>query len=245
MFNYRRLASICAAAALSAASTFGQPAEFPYQRIEVVLNGASCDRVPDKIFVVLDAGDRTEFPLWKIGKNKWAADPGPWLPKALGSVRWDGEGTGGKRTECLKDIGGTERTNILRFTFSRCYEARAVTFDTDPGRISSRYVRELGPCREPVNFNGSETAHAVGFNIEDLRLQFGPPSKLRGLLVNAVAKSKKKKEFVVTRDWVAHALSKQRGEGEGAKSTNASNAIDLDLKNLDAIHFKSVTVGLR
>jgi hypothetical protein len=230
-------------AVLTAASARGQSSKYPYHRIEVLLNGSTCTNVPEDIFVVVYSEKVSELTLAKAGKNVWAADLDVWLPDSFGSVHWPDEKRGSKLTECLPG-DGRERTNLLRFAFPRCYQAQQITFETAPDTLASRYVREQGVCKQNVDFTGSETADFVGLKIEQLRLQFGPPDRRRGLLVNAVVRSKKRDKFVVTRDWVAHALSAQRDEGDGAGSNLAPNAIDLDLQNLNAIRFKSVTVEM-
>jgi hypothetical protein len=226
---------------LTAASTRGQSPKYPYHRIEVLLNSSTCTNVPEDIYVVVNAEKVSEFPLAKAGKNLWAADLDVWLPDSFASVRWADEKRGSKRTECLPG-DGRERTNLLRFAFPRCYQAQQITFETAPYTLASRYVRGQGVCKQNVDFTGSETADFVGLKIEELRLKFGPPDRRRGLLVNAVIRIKKQNKFVVTLDWVAHALSAQRDTGDGAGSNLSPNAIDVDLQNLEAIRFKSVTV---
>lgn len=226
--------------ATSVAATAQTPGS-PFHRIEVIVNGSSCGDIPDEIFIVINAGEGHEYTLTKAGKNTWAGDVGTWLPKSFGIARWEAKNAAGRVTECLSGQG-LERTNILRFTFGRCYRGQEVTFTTVPGTLTSRYVREQEPCKETVRFRGSETARFVGFNAEDVRLQFGPPDARRGLLVNALVE---KKKLVVRRDWVVHALAAQRNRGDGAQSNLASNAIDLDDKKFAAIDFKSVTIGVR
>ena len=230
------------------APAFAQSTAFPYHRIEVTLSGAGCGHAPQEISVVISAGEGKEFTLTRIpGTSQWAVDPGVWLPDSLASARWTVNGAGGKRTQCSKGEGRL-RTNILRFSFSRCYVAQDVTFETDPGRTPSRFVRDLGPCKEALEFNGSETAEGVGFDVEDLRLQFGRQARKkesRGLLVNPVVVNAKSNKLVLTRDKVAHLLSTQRAKGDGAPSNLASTAIDLDIENLKAIPLNSVKIGVR
>lgn len=230
----------------AAAPILGQKPEpeSPFNTVEVVLNGSSCRDVPEQVFIVMDTRDRNEFTLDKIGKNLWANDLGVWFSQHFGSVLWKASETVRKRTEC-RPGQGSERTNVLRFTFFRCAAAQDITFDTAPDTLASRSVREEGPCKDPRPFQGSETLRFVAFELEEVRLQFGPPDRRRGLLVNGIVKSKKKNHFVVTRDWVQFALNRQRNHGDGAQSNVSSNAIDLDLETLAAIKFKSVTIGVR
>lgn len=225
----------------TSAAAIAQTPGSPFHRVEVVLNGSSCSDVPDEIFIVINAGEGHEYALTKAGKNIWAGDAGTWLPESFGIARWGAKNAAGGVTECLPGQG-LRRTNILRFTFGRCYRGQEVTFTTVPGTLTSQYVREQEPCKETVRFRGSETARFVGFNAEDVRLQFGPPDRRRGLLVNALVE---KKKLVVTRDWVVHALAAQRNRGDGAHSNLSSNAIDLDDKKFAAIDFKSLTIGVR
>jgi hypothetical protein len=225
--------------ATSAAATAQTPGS-PFHRIEVILNGSSCSDVPDEIYIVINAGEGHEYTLTKAGKNTWAGDVGTWLPESFGIARWGAKNAAGGVTECLPGHG-FERTNVLRFTFGRCYRGQEVTFTTAPRALPSRYVREQEPCKETVRFRGSETARFVGFDAEDVRLQFGSTDRGRGLLVNTLVE---KKRFVVTRPWVVQALAAQHNRGDGARSNLSPNALDLDDKNLAAIGFESVTIGV-
>src|SRR6185436_3067700 len=203
----RSLGSAVVFAVLSAAATYGQDSRFPYHRVEVTLAGSSCGQVPEEIVVVIPEGDGKELTLTKVsGKNLWAGDPGMWLPNTVGSVRWSAEGAGGKHTDCMKG-SGLLRTSVLQFAFSRCYAAQQVTFEMDPTRVFSRYVRDLVPCKEALTFRGAETAYAVGFAVEDLRLQLVPPARKddgAGLWINDIVRSAKTKQHFLTRDSAGH-----------------------------------------
>src|SRR4051812_21959635 len=96
-------ASICAAACvlISFASARGQSPQFPYDRIEVVLDGISCSHAPRTIYAVVDTGDRKEHSLTKVGDRLWAAKIDAWLPDRPASVRWAEGDAGAMRTECL------------------------------------------------------------------------------------------------------------------------------------------------
>jgi len=235
LFYFATYTLLCAAA-------FAQN-EFPFRRIEVVLNGPSCNPVPDQIFIVINSGDGdgVQFTLDKVGKNRWAVDDTDWLPWTPGSVRWKG-----KHTDCLNPHGEEERTNILRFSFSRCFPTRDIEFTTDPGDVESKYVRKQESCIEAMTFTDSETAQYVGLK-EQLRLKLAPQPKDQtgGLWVNKLLhleKANAHPTLFLTLNKVSQLLAQQRLDGDGARVSLSSNALDLDVAELKKARFKSVTI---
>jgi len=236
------LAYTLAAYALLCVVAFAQD-KFPFHRIEVVLNGSDCDPVPNRIFIVINAGGGKEYGLDKVGKNVWAVnDTGTWLPLTLGSVRWNG-----KHTECRPPLNALVRASTLRFSFSNCSATQDVEFATIPRSLESKYVRKQKSCIEEVLFNGSKTARFVGMDIEDLRLQLVPQphDTAGGLSINKLLdleEANASLEFRLTLEKVSHQLRVQRLHGDGAPPSLSSNAGALDVKKLEAANFKSVTI---
>jgi len=244
MARWPRVALAYAAAAsalLCAAAVQGAPPAYRFHKIEVVLNGSTCDPVPDRIYIVINSGDDgKEFTLKRVG-DVWAVDAKIWLPRTPGSVRWNGKHTG-----CLPPVDALERTNLLRFSFSHCDRTRDIEFKTDPGDVESKYVRKQESCIEAVTFTDSETAPFVGLK-EQLRLQLvpQPKDKAGGLWVNKLLdleEANASLEFRLTLDKVRHQLAVQRLHGDGAPPSLSSNAGALDVKKLEAANFKSVTI---
>jgi hypothetical protein len=260
--SVHRSQSICLSLlfALCTAAAGAEESKITVRQIDVRLEGCS---PPRRIFLVLNdimqlAADRAEGNLWR-----WSASPGhsePFgIPKdAQISVRFPGT-----RTRCRHPddwIENDQQVGVATFSFPSCsVGAVDVTLVTDiEPAISIPYHRDVepeekdrraAPCREKRGFQSDDGHDFLGFwnRVEKLSIFLLKRKKNPGgkaLPVDDLLRKNKgrilPKVTVVEPDRVA--VIWERREKQPRLSPNE---IDMNVRNLDDIHFKSLKLTVK
>lgn len=237
-------------------------AAYSQERVEIDI-AKPCARVPDEIIVVMNGEEDAEstFPATRTADCHWSG-------MALHQIDLSRDrfslrlGPNVGRTDCHK--ANNRDGMIARLEFPCCYPPPVrqvdvtVSADDDVGYYMRVVPKKKSdprsvPCTESALFEeGTATIFDVQFAQEALRLQLTDKDRTvfrPGLLVddgavlrNAAAGG----EWEISQAELVRALTSQRAQGKAAAAPNLSSiAIDVDVKNLNAVGLQSVNVKVK